>query len=48
MVGLFGLPTLRSLRRHRNDTGTISHSPASALGRDEPRQPEKAPEEGRP
>ena len=44
VVGLFGLPILLSLLRYLNDTGTISLFPASALGREEPRQPAEQPE----
>ena len=34
----------RRLLRYLNDTGTISLFPASALGREEPRQPAEQPE----
>lgn len=46
VVGLFGLPILLSLLRYLNDTGTISLFPASALGREEPRQAEETGEPG--
>ena len=46
VVGLFGLPILLSLLRYLNDTGTISLFPASALGREEPRQAEETEEPG--
>ena len=46
VVGLFGLPILLSLLRYLNNTGTISLFPASALGREEPRQAEETGEPG--